>query len=120
MTVSCACPWCGRQFTPRLTGGKDQRFCRSSCRRALHAAARAWALAEIAADRLDLDAIRNGLPAPRALTGMSGGPSPAPDDTADEPDALLAELLAVLPDDALLSLPDGVLDRISAFLDYPG
>lgn len=61
------CAWCGRRFTPRQTGGHDQRFCRPSCRRALHAAVRRWALAELAAGRLNLAAIRTGLPAPRAL-----------------------------------------------------
>ena len=119
MMTACPCSWCGRQFTPRLTGGRDQRFCRPSCRRALHAAARAWVLAEIAAGRLNLGAIKNRLPAPCALTAMSESPSPALD-VAGEPDMLLAELLALLPDDALLALPDGMMNRIIVLLNDTG
>src|SRR5215472_16364576 len=61
------CPWCGRTFAPRQTGGHDQQFCRPACRRALHAAARRWALTELAAGRLRLNAIKAGLPATCAL-----------------------------------------------------
>src|SRR6185312_1087663 len=39
---------------PRSSGGRSRRFCRSSCRRSFHAAARAWALAELAAGRVTL------------------------------------------------------------------
>jgi hypothetical protein len=60
------CPWCGRQFTARH-GGREQRFCGPCCRRAYHDAARAWALAELAAGRLTVDTIRHPVPATRAL-----------------------------------------------------
>lgn len=69
-----ACLWCERPFTPRSTGGRAQRFCRPRCRRSFHAAARRWVLAELAAGRVTLAAIRNGSTATRALpTGTSAG-----------------------------------------------
>jgi hypothetical protein len=62
-----SCRWCDRQFSPRQTGGHDQHFCRPACRRALHAEARRWVLAELAAGRMPLNAIKAGLPATCAL-----------------------------------------------------
>lgn len=44
MSDAVSCPWCGRPFHPRQSGGRPQRFCRLTCRRALHAAARTRAL----------------------------------------------------------------------------
>ena len=41
--MSGECLWCGAAFKARRDGGKAQRFCQSSCRRAFHAALRAWA-----------------------------------------------------------------------------
>ena len=38
------CLWCGAGFRARENGGKFQRFCRTSCRRAFHQALRRWAL----------------------------------------------------------------------------
>jgi hypothetical protein len=43
------CPWCERAFTPRRTGGKPQRFCCDTCRRAFERELRAWARNQIAA-----------------------------------------------------------------------
>jgi hypothetical protein len=40
MTVCC--PWCGRSFRPRTSGGSDQRFCSAGCRTAFWSAARRW------------------------------------------------------------------------------
>jgi hypothetical protein len=60
------CPWCGRPFAARH-GGREQRFCGPCCRRAYHDTARAWALAELTAGRLTVDAIRHPVPATRAL-----------------------------------------------------
>ena len=37
------CPWCGSSFTPRMTGGKPQRFCSTHCRRSMDAGLRVWA-----------------------------------------------------------------------------
>src|ERR1051326_7073584 len=77
--VAPVCPWCDRPFVPRRTGGLDQRFCRPSCCRALHAEARRWVLAELAAGRLPLNAIKAGLPATCALDMEVGKPIPAPE-----------------------------------------
>jgi hypothetical protein len=49
-----SCPWCDRRFQARQTGGRAQRFCRASCRRAFHAALRSWALDAIAKVALEL------------------------------------------------------------------
>jgi hypothetical protein len=57
-----SCYWCDRPFRPRQTGGRAQRFCKMSCRRAFHAAARRWALDAIGAGMLTIDHIRKGVP----------------------------------------------------------
>ena len=67
MSVSPRCPWCGGPFRPRQDGGQQQKFCRSSCRRAFHAAARAWALAAIASGALAPVDVRSGPAATRTL-----------------------------------------------------
>lgn len=61
------CPWCDRPFRPRQDGGQQQKFCRPSCRREFHAAARAWALAAIASGALSPVDVRSGSAATRAL-----------------------------------------------------
>jgi hypothetical protein len=114
-----SCRWCDREFTPRRTGGHEQQFCRPSCRRALHAAARRWTLSELSAGRLSLDAIRNGLPATRAFAGLGGLPSPVPE-TGETLDALLTVLLTALPEHVWSGLPDNVLDQISVYFDSRG
>jgi hypothetical protein len=73
------CRWCSRQFVPRETGGHDQQFCSPSCRRALHSTARRWTLAELAAGRLPLAAIKKGVPATRALVTEAARPPSAPE-----------------------------------------
>ena len=70
------CLWCGRNFTPRTTGGHAQRFCRLPCRRAYDAAGRRFVAEAIACGLLSLDQIRNGAAATRAL--LPGAISPAP------------------------------------------
>ena len=72
------CCWCGRPFTPRRTGGRDQHCCRPPCRRALHSAAWRWVLAELAAGRLPLAAVKAGLPATCALATDAVRPPPVP------------------------------------------
>jgi len=67
-----ACPWCDRPFGARQTGGRARRFCREECRRNFHAAARHWALAELAAGRLTISAIKNALSG-NAQVALSGG-----------------------------------------------
>lgn len=44
--------WCDRSFRRRRGGGREQRFCRPSCRQAFHAAARAWTHDAIASGSL--------------------------------------------------------------------
>jgi hypothetical protein len=61
------CLWCGRNFTPRTTGGHAQRFCRLPCRRAYDAAGRRFVAEAIACGLLSLDQIRYGPAATRAL-----------------------------------------------------
>jgi hypothetical protein len=62
-----ACPWCGRTFTPRATGGKAQRFCREACRRAFDAAALRWVADALAAGTVTIADLRGGSCATRAL-----------------------------------------------------
>jgi hypothetical protein len=67
MSEALRCSWCDRPFRARDSRGRAQRFCQPSCRRAFHAAARAWALDELAAGRVTVADIKNSLPATRAL-----------------------------------------------------
>ena len=67
MSYPSRCPWCNRLFRPRQDGGKQQKFCRPSCRRAFHAAGRTWMLDRIASGALTLADIRSGSTATRAL-----------------------------------------------------
>ena len=76
MRVALQCPWCDRPFRPRQDGGKQQKFCRSSCRRAFHGAARAWVLDAIASGALTLADIRSGSAATRALLSEAEGTLP--------------------------------------------
>jgi hypothetical protein len=41
------CLWCGRAFTPRMTGGSPQRFCSTGHRQAFWIAARRWTMRAI-------------------------------------------------------------------------
>jgi len=52
------CPWCSRQFRPRITGGKPQRFCGSRCRLAFFAAARAWSLSLLDRHLLSVETLK--------------------------------------------------------------
>jgi hypothetical protein len=62
-----SCVWCERQFNPRRSGGRSQRFCRPSCRRAFHAAARTWVLRAIARGALTIPDLRTDAIATRTL-----------------------------------------------------
>lgn len=65
------CCWCSRPFQARQSGGRPQKFCLPSCRRAFHAAGRSWVLDRIASGALTVADIRNGPPATRTLiTGV--------------------------------------------------
>src|SRR5690348_3425295 len=109
MSKMISCVWCDRRFRPRQSGGRSQRFCRPSCRRAFHAAVRAWALDELAAGRVTVGDFKNDLHATRALASAAFSVSPVlraprqlsvleapPDEAAplsDELDALLGDIL---------------------------
>jgi len=75
MTDMLRCPWCTRLFRPRR-GGHAQRYCRPSCRRAYHAAARSWVLDAIASGALTLADVRTGSAATRALLSEAEGTLP--------------------------------------------
>ena len=70
------CAWCGRSFQERQTGGRRQRFCRPSCRRAFHTVVRSWALDAIADGTLTLTEVRSGAVATRALLPTAMSPEP--------------------------------------------
>jgi hypothetical protein len=61
------CLWCRKQYTPRRSGGRAQRFCTPRCRRAFDAALRAWTLAELVAGRVTVGMMRNALTTTRAV-----------------------------------------------------
>ena len=65
--AAITCPWCDRLFRARQTGGRAQRFCSPSCRRAFHAAARQWALDAMATGALSIHDIKSGFAATRTL-----------------------------------------------------
>jgi hypothetical protein len=73
-----ACDWCETPYRARNSGGREQRFCGERCRRAFHAGVRRWTLGELAAGRLTLVNIKNGLPATRAFATDAAKPSPVP------------------------------------------
>jgi hypothetical protein len=78
MSDGPSCSWCNRPFRMRQSGGRAQRFCRPSCRRAFHGAARAWALDAIATGVMTVADLKNGLAATRALLLGTVAPSPVP------------------------------------------
>lgn len=71
MSDGLLCSWCDRPFRARQTGGRAQRFCQPTCRRAFHSAVRIWALDAIA-NTLTVAEIRNGATATRALALAAG------------------------------------------------
>jgi hypothetical protein len=135
MSDALACLWCSRPFRPRESGGRAQRFCRPSCRRAFHAGTRAWALDELAARRVSIGDFKNSLHATRALVpaAFSGSavqeaprqlpvPEAPPDEAAalqsDELGALLGDILDTLSTEEIGQLPEPVwalLDFIAGY-----
>jgi hypothetical protein len=55
--MTACCPWCGRAFRPRTSGGSDQRFCGASCRHAFWSAARRWVMRAVDAGLLSPDTL---------------------------------------------------------------
>lgn len=52
MTTETVCRWCGRAFAIGRRGGRTRVFCSTTCKTALHTAARRWAESELAAGRV--------------------------------------------------------------------
>jgi hypothetical protein len=52
------CAWCSSRFTPRQSGGRRQRFCSKSCRRASEKAIREWAQGALVAGRVTVAEIK--------------------------------------------------------------
>ena len=67
MSDAVRCPWCDRPFRPRQDGGRGQKFCCPSCRRAFHVALRAWALDAIGSGAITISDIQTCLPTTRTL-----------------------------------------------------
>jgi hypothetical protein len=76
MSDTPRCSWCEGLFRPRQSGGREQKFCRPSCRRAFHAAGRTWMLDRIASGALILADIRSGSAATRAVVSETEGTPP--------------------------------------------
>ena len=55
---SANCLWCGRAFTPRMTGGTPQRFCSTGHRQAFWIAARRWTMRAVEAGLLNVDCLK--------------------------------------------------------------
>src|SRR5690242_2419814 len=53
-----ACLWCPALLPEERGRGSPRRFCSAACRQACHAAARRWAMTEIATGRLTIATIR--------------------------------------------------------------
>jgi hypothetical protein len=108
MSDAPRCSWCDRTFRPRQ-GGRAQRFCRPSCRRAFHAAARSWVLAGLAAGHIAISDVKNGPLATRALPGSAISPFPTHEGPPPQPAS--AEGQDCLPDDfgVLLDEMDEIL-----------
>jgi hypothetical protein len=58
VAAAAVCLWCDREFSPRNSGGYPQRFCCTEHRRAFHIAAHQFVLAEFAAGRVTVAAIK--------------------------------------------------------------
>lgn len=52
------CLWCGRAFTPRVTGGSAQKFCCTAHRQTFWIAARRWTLLAIDAGLLSVECLK--------------------------------------------------------------
>lgn len=72
------CPWCNRRFRSRSTGGKPQRFCCLSCRRAFDSAVRRWVRNALDRGVLTIDDLKSGRQGTRALALTASSASPVP------------------------------------------
>jgi len=62
-----SCLWCSRSFSPRQSGGKEQRYCSPGCRHDFERGARRWVMAAIEAGFLTAETLRH---APRATPAL--------------------------------------------------
>jgi hypothetical protein len=67
--IDVQCLWCGRAFTPRMTGGSAQRFCSTGHRQAFWIAARRWTMRAIETGLLSVDCLK----AAQASVHAAGG-----------------------------------------------
>ena len=58
VALSTRCLWCGRAFTPRVTGGSAQKFCSMEHRQEFWIAARRWTMRAIDAGLLPVDCLK--------------------------------------------------------------
>ena len=78
--MTSLCLWCGQPFEPR-EGGKPQRFCQPTHRRAFDKAARAYVVWAIKTGRLSRTELRDTVQnqrgvAPDGQVAASGSPAP--------------------------------------------
>jgi hypothetical protein len=112
--ATSACDWCETPYRARSSGGREQRFCGERCRRAFHTAVRRWTLGELAAGRLTLANIRNGLPATLTLATDAASSSPIPEEgeaaaaRLDELRDLVDDIFVELSSEEAVKLPDPV------------
>ena len=112
MRAASSCCRCERLFHPRQSGGRPQKFCGPSCRRAFHAAGRTWVLDAIASGALTLADIRSGSAATRALLSEAEGTLP---NVRHRPMILRLEILQNAVDDLCrLGWLDGADHRVDA------
>jgi hypothetical protein len=57
-SLDARCLWCGRAFTPRVTGGTAQKFCSTGHRQEFWIAARRWTMRAIDAGLLSVDCLK--------------------------------------------------------------
>ena len=67
------CPWCGRQFEPRSSGGSGQRFCSGKCRCAFWTAARRWIGRALEAGLLSAEVLKGSQASVHAVSGGVSG-----------------------------------------------
>jgi hypothetical protein len=78
VTARPRCLWCQRVFSPRVTGGSAQRFCRPGHRNAFFGAARKWAVHAVQMGVITADTLKATTASVHAAPSVSqGGPTPA-------------------------------------------
>jgi hypothetical protein len=69
------CPWCGREFHPRRSGGSPQRFCCKRCHNEFWTAGRRFVSAAVEDGTITVEALRALVSElendPEVITGMA-------------------------------------------------